>query len=145
MIPSEETAEALFRQGFNCAQAVFSAFASQLGLEDKTALKLASPFGGGVARRGQICGAVSGALMAFGLEHGAETPAGKEEIYRQSQELLRRFEEKHGSILCRDLIGCDLSTPAGRQEAADKGVSRSICPGLVKEAARIAREMLAEA
>ena len=144
MATPEETAAARFDQGFNCAQAVFSAFATQLGLEEKAALKLASPFGGGVARRGSICGAVSGALMAFGLVHGAETPAGKEEIYRRSQELLRRFEEKHGSILCRDLIGCDLSTPAGRQEAAEKGVSRSICPGLVREAAGIAREMLAE-
>ncbi len=145
MATSEETAVDLFSQGYNCAQAVFSAFADRLGLEEKAALKLASPFGGGVARRGQICGAVSGALMAFGMERGAETPAGKEEIYRLSQELLRRFEEKHGSILCRDLIGCDLSTPAGRQEAAEKGVSRSICPGLVREAAGIVRQMLAEA
>ena len=90
-------------QSFNCSQSVLSAFAAQYGLDKETALKLASPFGGGVARRGEICGAVTGALLVLGLARGADKPAGKDEIYRLSQEFMRLFEEKHGTLLCREL------------------------------------------
>ena len=137
-----ETAVTLFSQHFNCSQSVFSALASQFGLDEKTALKLASPFGGGVARRGELCGAVTGALLALGLARGTDKPASKEEIYRLSQEFMRRFEEKHASILCRNLINCDLSTPAGYQAAAEKGVFRSICPALVGDAVEIVQTLL---
>ncbi len=142
MTTSPDTAVDTFSRSFNCAQSVFSAFAPQLGLDKVTALKLASPFGGGIARRGEVCGAVSGALLALGLKRGADTPAGKEEIYRLSQELMRRFEEKHGTLLCRDLIGCDISTPAGHQEAVERKVFTTICPALVREAAEIVQAML---
>jgi C_GCAxxG_C_C family probable redox protein len=142
MTTSSEAAVNVFSQSFNCSQAVFSAFAPQFGLDKDTALKLASPFGGGVARRGQVCGAVTGALLALGLARGADKPAGKEEIYRLSQEFMRRFEEKHHSIICRELIDCDLSTPAGYQSATEKGVFKSICPGLVGEAVEIIQALL---
>jgi C_GCAxxG_C_C family probable redox protein len=62
MATPAETAVTVFSQSYNCSQAVFSAFAAQYGLDKKTALKLASPFGGGMGLRGEICGAVSGAL-----------------------------------------------------------------------------------
>jgi C_GCAxxG_C_C family probable redox protein len=142
MTTPAETAVAIFNHSFNCSQSVFAAFASQFGLDEPTALKLASPFGGGVARRGELCGAVTGALLTLGLARGADKPAGKEEIYRLSQEFMRRFEEKHGAILCRNLIDCDLSTPAGYQAAADKGVFKSICPGLVSDAVEILQALL---
>jgi C_GCAxxG_C_C family probable redox protein len=135
-------AEARFSQSYNCAQAVFSIFAPQLGLDEKTALKLASPFGGGVARRGEVCGAVSGALLALGLKEGAETPAGKDHIYALAGEFLRRFEAGHGSLLCRELLGFDIGTPAGYQGAAEKGVFVTICPAVVSAAARLAGELL---
>lgn len=137
-----EAAVECFSRSFNCSQAVFSAFAPQFGMDEKTALKLASPFGGGIARRGNVCGAVSGALLALGLARGADTPAGKDQIYRLSQEFMRRFEEKHGTILCRELIGCDISTPAGNQAAAEKKVFTTICPALVREAAEIVQTLL---
>jgi C_GCAxxG_C_C family probable redox protein len=137
-----EVAASIFDQGYNCSQSVFTAFATQFGLDEKTALKLASPFGGGVARRGELCGAVAGALMALGLVHGADKPAGKEEIYRLSQEFMRRFEEKNGSILCRTLIDFDISTPAGHQAAVERGVFKTICPGLVRDAAGIVQALL---
>ena len=142
MTTPAETAVIVFSQSFNCSQAVFSAFAPQFGLDKETALKLASPFGGGMARRGEVCGAVTGALLALGLARGADKPAGKEEIYRLSQEFMRRFEEKHGTIICRDLINCDLSTPAGYQAATEKRVFTSICPGLVREAVEIVQALL---
>jgi C_GCAxxG_C_C family probable redox protein len=111
-------------------------------MEEKTALKLASPFGGGIARRGEVCGAVSGALLTLGLARGADTPAGKDQIYRLSQEFMNRFEAKHGTLLCRELIGCDISTPSGSQEAMDKKVFVTICPALVREAAEIVQALL---
>jgi C_GCAxxG_C_C family probable redox protein len=137
-----EIAATVFSQKFNCSQSVFSAFAGQLGLDRQTALKLASPFGGGVARRGEVCGAVSGALLALGLARGADEPAGKEEIYRLSQEFMRLFEEKHTSVLCRDLIACDISTPAAYQAAAERRVFKTICPQLVQDAVEIAQKLL---
>jgi C_GCAxxG_C_C family probable redox protein len=137
-----EAAVNCFSRSFNCSQAVFSTFAPQFGINEATALKLASPFGAGLARRGEVCGAVSGALLTLGLARGADTPAGKEEIYRLSQEFMRRFEEKYGTLLCRDLIGCDIRTPAGYQAAAEKKVFTTICPALVREAAEIVQSLL---
>lgn len=137
-----DTAVDIFLQNYNCSQSVLVAFASSAGLEKKTALRLASPFGGGLARRGEVCGALTGALMALGLLRGTDTPASKDEIYRLSQQFMHRFEAEQGSILCRDLIGCDISTLSGHQAAADKGVFRSICPGLVRRAAGILEAVL---
>ena len=132
-----------FDQDFNCAQSVLAAFAPQLGMDENQALKLASPFGGGVARRGQICGAVTGALMALGLAQGADNPAGNEDTYRLGQEFLQRFESKHGSLLCRELIDCDISTPEGLQQAREKGIFAARCPLFVRGAAEIVQDMLA--
>jgi C_GCAxxG_C_C family probable redox protein len=139
-----ETARLRFSQKFNCAQSVFATFAPQLGLEEQRALKMASPFGGGVARRGQVCGAVSGALMALGLGLGTDTPAGKEDAYRMGGEFLERFEARHGSILCRDLLNIDISTPEGHQKASENGLFTSLCPLYVGNAVEIVQEMLAE-
>jgi C_GCAxxG_C_C family probable redox protein len=145
MTSPAETAALTFSQNFNCSQAVFSTFAPQFGLEKQAALKLASPFGGGVARQGELCGAVTGALLALGLAHGADTPAGKEEIYRLSQEFMRLFKEKHGTLLCRELLDCDTSTPEGWQKARETGKFTSICPILVQDAAGIVQALLEKA
>jgi len=139
--PSEKAAT-VFSQRFNCSQSVFSAFAPQFGLDAKTALKLAAPFGGGVARRGEICGAVSGALLAIGLARSAGDPASNVETYRLSQEFLRRFEEAHATLHCRNLINFDISNPSGYQKAADAGVFVTICPGLVRDAVEIVQAVL---
>ena len=137
-----ERAVATFNQNYNCSQAVFSAFASQFGLDMDTALKLASPFGGGMARRGEICGAVSGALMALGLARGADKPSGKEKIYQLSKEFTLIFEGKHGTLLCRELLGCDISTQDGWQKAKEAGKFTSTCPLLVQDAAEIVQKIL---
>jgi C_GCAxxG_C_C family probable redox protein len=132
-----DRAVANYSQGFNCSQSVFSAFAEQFGLGKKTALKLASPFGGGMGRHGEVCGAVSGALLALGLARGADQPSGKEGVYQLTQEFMRRFEQKHGSLLCRTLLGSDISTPEGLQRAREAGKFSTICPMLVQDAAEI--------
>jgi C_GCAxxG_C_C family probable redox protein len=142
MTEPTETAASRFDQGYNCAQSVLSAFATQLAIPEDLALRLASPFGGGVARRGHICGAVSGALMALGAGRGADLPAKKEETYRLGQELLKAFEDRRGTLLCRELIGFDLSTPEGWQQAKEKGVFKTICPGVVRDAVEITQVLL---
>ena len=139
-----ENAVTIFSQSFNCSQAVFSAFSTEYGLSGQAALKLASPFGGGLARRGEICGAVTGALLVLGLAHGADTPAGKQRIYQLAQEYMRRFEGKHASLVCRELIGCDISTPEGWQNAREAGKFTEICPSLVRDAAEIVQAILEE-
>jgi C_GCAxxG_C_C family probable redox protein len=137
-----ENAVGVFNHNFNCSQAVFSTFAVEFGLDKQTALKLASPFGGGIARRGEICGAVTGALLVLGLARGADKPAEKDEIYRLAEEFMRRFEEKHNSLLCRDLIDCDISTPEGWLKAKETGTFSTVCPLMVREAAEIVQTLL---
>jgi C_GCAxxG_C_C family probable redox protein len=136
------TAVETFNRSYNCAQSVFSAFAPQFGVSAEAAQRIGSTFGAGVARRGEICGAVTGALMALGLGRGAADPSGKEEAYRLGQEFLQRFEAKYGTTLCRELIDCDISTPAGRQDARQKGAFTALCPLFVRDAAEIAQSML---
>ena len=133
-----------FAEKLNCAQAVFSAFAPGLGLEEKTALLIASPFGGGVARQGQICGAVTGALMAIGLARGSSTPDKKEATYQLSQEFLRRFEARHKTILCQELVGYDIGSPEEYAKARESGVFTNVCPRVVRDAADLVNTLLAE-
>jgi len=139
-----QTARDRFAQGFSCSQAVFSAYAPRFGIDAETAMKLASPFGGGVARQGGVCGAVTGALMALGLGRGSATVDKKDETYRIAEDFVKRFQERHGTILCRELIGHDISTPDGLRSAREQKVFTTICPGLVKDAAELVVEFVDE-
>jgi hypothetical protein len=80
--------------------------------------------------------------MALGLKYGYTEPAGKENILQVMDEFLKRFESRHQTILCRDLIHCDVSTPEGRLQAAERDTHHTICVGLVRDATEIAAEML---
>lgn len=133
-----------FAQGLNCAQAVLSAFAAQAGISEEAALRLASPFGGGIARQGQVCGALTGALMVLGLQRGNSTPQGKEETYRMAEEFVQAFQKQHDATLCRELIGYDISTPEGLQAAREQEVFALVCPALVNGAAGMLAEILKE-
>jgi C_GCAxxG_C_C family probable redox protein len=134
-----------FRSGFSCSQAVFAAFAEELGLDREKALRIAQPFGGGIARTGSICGAASGAILAIGLKYGRsrlEDEAAREKTYALVQEFMERFRGRRGSLLCRELIGVDLSAPGGHAEAEQRGVFEEICSQLVAEAAEILEAIL---
>ena len=139
-----QIAQDRFASGFNCSQSVFSAYASRFGIDDETALKLASPFGGGTAHQGHVCGAVTGALMVLGLQKGSATLETKAEAYRIAEEFIKRFQEVHGSILCRELTGYDISIPDEFQKARESRVFYDTCPGLVKDAAELVAEFLDE-
>ena len=98
---------------FNCTQGVFTTYATEHGIDEKLALKLATNFGGG-ARKGEMCGAVSGALMVLGLLYGhseSEDLDTKAKAYALSEEYMNRFIQKNGTVVCRELLGYDLSKP----------------------------------
>jgi C_GCAxxG_C_C family probable redox protein len=93
-----------------------------------------------MGREGEVCGAVTGALMILGLEHWngeAELPDAKEEIYARVQNFLSTFRAAHGTLLCRDLLGQDLRTEAQIQAGKDKGLHQKVCAPLVAEVARL--------
>ncbi|HEY3382309.1 MAG TPA: C-GCAxxG-C-C family protein [Vicinamibacterales bacterium] len=141
-----EAALGRFAEGYSCSQAVLTAFVPGFGLEADRALRLASAFGGGIARNGEMCGAVTGALMALGLARGKadnEEPS-KAALYSLANDFLTRFREQHGSVQCRDLIGCSIGTPEGLQAARDRNVFKDVCPRLVGDAARILSALLEE-
>lgn len=146
MSNTPDAAVAMFGEGYNCAQAVVASAGPACGLPRATAIKVAQAFGGGLGRTGNVCGAITGALMVIGLQCSAkdgQDTAAKEQAHALAQEFLRRFTARHGALNCRDLLGCDLSTPEGRQQAAATGRHKTICAGLVKDATQILEDVLA--
>lgn len=113
-------AEQNFENGCNCAQAVLLAFSDLTGLEESTALSLASSFGGGMGRLREVCGAVSGMFMVAGLLYGGNTTASRQEKtahYERIQALATQFREKNGSYLCRELLAGVQTTAGAAPEA----------------------------
>ena len=134
-----------FKEGFSCSQAVLSAFSEPLGLDRDIALKISQSFGGGMAHMGETCGAVTGAFMVIGLKHGrtcADDDLAKEKTYELVQEFVRRFNTKHGSIVCKELLGYDISKNDEVKEAQEKGLFDEFCPNLVQSAAEILEDLL---
>ncbi len=141
-----DRAEALFRQGYNCSQSVFAAFADVVGMSVEEAAQLASPFGAGFGKLREVCGAVSGMTMLAGKLKGYSDPKArgeKIELYKLIQKMCAEFEEKEGSIICRELLGLekgeDLGEPAVRTEEYYR--SRP-CVGACRTAAEIAEKYL---
>jgi C_GCAxxG_C_C family probable redox protein len=138
-------AVSLFQSNHRCSQSVLSVFSESMGLAEETALKIACPFGGGLSRLGEICGAVSGAAMVIGLKYGRVNPEDEEALEQTDAlvcDFVNRFRSRHSSILCRDLIECDIDTPETHQKAKDSGVFETVCTQLVKDAVMILDEIL---
>lgn len=140
-----EQAVSCFEEGFSCSQAVLSTFSKRFGLNRKKALKIAQAFGGGIAKTGQICGAVSGALMVIGLEHGRtsiEDEEAKEKTYEVTREFMDKFKSENGSIICKELLEYDISTPEGMAVAEEKNLFETVCPDFVRSAVKILEQIL---
>lgn len=136
----------LFSDNFNCSQAVFTAFASDFGIDEELALKIGTSFGGG-ARNGEICGAISGALMVLGLKYGhyqSDNNEQKSRAYAIAVEYTKRFKELTGSIVCRDLLGYDLTIPEDMAYIKEKNLFKEICPRMVKSAVEVLEGILAD-
>ena len=139
-----ELSKQYFSQKFNCAQAVFAAFASELGLNEEQALKICGCFGSGM-RKGEVCGACTGALMALGLKYGqseVEDLESKIKTNDVAQKFLDLFQKENGSYICKELLGCDISTSQGVQYALDNNLFVEFCPKMVESATIIAEKLL---
>jgi len=141
-----EKAENYFSNNFNCSQAVFTTFATELGLEEELALKLATQFGGG-ARKGEMCGAVSGALMVLGLKYGhchAQDNEEKGKAYGIAEDFMNRFIKEKGTVVCRELLGYDVSKEEDKAKIKELGLFQSVCPEMIRCATKIVEEMIGE-
>ena len=143
-----EKAEQLCLEGYNCSQAVLIAFEDLHGLDRETAAKLASSFGGGMARLREVCGSVSGMFMTAGLLYGYDDPKDydmKKEHYARIQQLAKEFETLNGSIICRELLGLgtEKEGPAP-DKRTDEYYKKRPCAELVGMAAAIMEQYILE-
>ena len=141
-----EKAVELFGQRFMCSQAVFAAFADEVGIPQALALKIGGCFGAGMMKA-EVCGACTGALMALGAKYGhcdAADMESRANAGAKAAQFLDEFKKRKGSYICRDLLGCDISTAEGKACAREKGLFITVCPEMVRTAAEIVAEMLAE-
>ena len=124
----------------NCAQTVFSLHAEELGIDEKTALKLSSGFGGGMACA-ETCGAVTGAYLVIGMKHGhsSSDPEEKAATKLKIQQFNAKFEKEHGSLICKKLTGYDISKPDEAKAAGEAGVFGTKCPLFIKSACNISK------
>lgn len=141
-----EKAVEIFKEGYNCSQAVFAAFSDVLGIDELTARKMAIGLGGGVGRMREVCGAVSGAAMVLGAVYGGDGAEDKQGAYEKVQAFAGKFKKDNGSVICREILGIDkakkeTATPDKRTTEYYK--SRP-CADKVYEAAKIVEEMLKE-
>ena len=141
-----ERAVFLFLEGYNCAQAVYGAFAPALGTEEKKALRLASAFGGGFGRMREVCGAFSGMMLVAGEIFGYEdlSSENKAFLYPRVQELGKRFRDRFGSLVCRDLLGEKAKVGGSASERTPEYYATRPCARLVEGAAEILEEYLKE-
>lgn len=141
-----EKAKALFLEGYNCTQAVVGAFYEEMGLNKEQALRMASPFGGGMGRLREVCGTFSGILIVLGYFYGYDDPKdyeGKKELYAKVQELAGKFKEDNGSIICKELLGLKGrdTSPVPEKRTEDYYKKRP-CPELAAYAANLLEKYL---
>jgi len=135
-----------FAEGYNCAQSVVFAFCDECGLSPDAALKVSCGFGGGMGRKQEVCGAVTGGIMILGLRRGRGTAEGRpvtEALYQETREFMDAFAARTGGYLCRDLLsGCDLTSEEGRRRFKEDGLSEKVCKQCVRSAAQVLEKMV---
>ena len=139
----EEKALSYFQDQFHCSQAVLAAYAEELGLTEEQALKIAYCLNSGM-RKGEVCGACSGALLVLGLKYGQCRIGDSDSRARANQmtvEFLDRFAKANGSYICNDLLKCDISTAEGVRYAMEHNCFTEVCPKMVASAVKILEAM----
>jgi C_GCAxxG_C_C family probable redox protein len=134
-----------FKAGFNCAQALLSTYAEEFALDRDLALKIACGLGAGMGRMSKTCGAVTGAFLVIGLKHGKGERGdndAKEKTYKLVREFTHKFEARHGSVECTDLLGCDISSAEGLALARETDLFEIRCTVLLESSAQILEEIL---
>ena len=121
-----------YNGGYYCSQAILGAFSEKYDFDKEIAFRLAVGLNSGF-RCAEVCGAVSGAVLVIGLKYGYYKETGN----AKTEEYIKLFKDKHASIVCRDLLGCDISTLDGREKAIQENLFSTRCLGLVTSAAQI--------
>jgi len=134
-----EKAASLFKEGYNCAQSVLLSMQDFWNEKKPLEPKVASAFGGGIGRRGSLCGALTGGVIAIGQKYGSNEPTikGRDEAYSVALKFYDRFQKELGSVFCRDLIGYDLTDPKEQKKAWDSKVFLHKCVHFVEKAVDI--------
>ena len=141
-----EAAVTEFEKGLNCSQAILTGF-PEYGLDQDVALRLATALGGGMARTGQICGAVSGALMVIGLKYGSadsKDTETKERTYQLARRFMDEFCARNNNVNCSALLGVDIGDPDAYAYAREHELFKKFCPAYVRSAAEILEKILTE-
>ena len=134
-----ETAVDLYNGAYICSQAVFAGFAEELGLSKEDALKISSGFGGGM-RKGEVCGACVGALMAIGLKYGQtneDDAENRNKTNKLCEEFLDEFASENGSYICNELLGIEFTSEDGMKYAIENNLFSEICLKMVASATKI--------
>lgn len=130
-----------FKSGLSCSQAMLLAFGQEFGVDKTLALKISTPFSGGMARMCQTCGAVTGALIVLGLKYATGKEA-KEKLFALENAFANKFKSRNNSLNCKELLGYDLGNPEERKEFANKKLNETLCQKFVKDASEILEEIL---
>lgn len=138
-----ERAATRFLEGYNCAQSVLLTMFEHWKGEDDLIPKIATAFGGGIGRCGSVCGALTGGVMALGIKYGTNKPSLEKRLkaYELAHRFYKQFEKQHGSVLCRELIGYDLSNPEELEKARKAKVFEEKCVNFVRGAIEILAEL----
>ncbi len=132
----------LFMEGKNCSQAVFVAFATDLGLSEETALAVSIGLGGGVGRMREVCGAVSGSAMLVGLKY---PELDKTEVYEKVRMIIDEFKKTNYSIVCKELLGLTKPEESSIPEArTTEYYKKRPCVKIVEDAALAVEKVLFE-
>lgn len=142
----KEKALDYFGRKFHCSQAVLAAYAQECGLTEEHALKLGACFGSGM-RKGEVCGACTGALMVLGALYGQYDKRDEKSrlvANEVNDKMMDLFKKKSGSYLCNELLHCDISTQEGVKTALEKNLFTEFCPKMVENAVDILEQIIAE-
>jgi C_GCAxxG_C_C family probable redox protein len=146
MMTRAERAVALHTAGSSCSQAAFTVFSKDLGIDETLAHRLSTGFGGGIGRKGHVCGAVSGGVLAlsmlFGSHVGGEQDK-KNKTYEEVARFIDEIEKRHGSSQCRTLLGgADLQTEEGKARVKAEGLGAKVCNPLIVEVVEYIEKVL---
>ncbi len=139
-----ERAEQIFKEGFNCAQAILTTYCEKYGMNVDEASKISCGFGAGCGRQSLTCGAVSGAFLVIGLKYGNAFKLdkdSKEVTYEKIKLFIDRFKKMYGSVNCYELLGCDLDSEEGQSYYKDYNMFENECCSYVKNTCKILDEM----
>ena len=145
MSEKQKLAAEVFNSGCNCAQAVLTSFSDLLKMDKDQLMAVSAGFGGGMGKLQDTCGAATGAYMVFSIYTSHRTQdniQAKDESALMIRRFSKRFAEIEGSTNCKKLIGVNLNTEEGQQEAREKDLFNKICGRCVSTSVGIVEEII---